>query len=128
MALSSTTELLAMWYPPWSKMTEMLDCPTMTSETPINSLPSPARCLSGSAIAGVMAFMMYWMANKIAMNFAARPVHGNSTAAINIAVAVRTLLVGMTSLGTAVFSIISLGLIVLAVKIALGRAQSPPTP
>jgi Protein of unknown function (DUF3082) len=100
----------------------------MTSETPLNTLPSPLRCLSGATVAGVMAAMMYWMANKIATNFAARPVQGNSTAAINIAVAVRTLLVGMTSLGTAVFSIVCVGLIILAIKIALGHAQAPPTP
>jgi choline-glycine betaine transporter len=100
----------------------------MTLETPKESLPSPLRCLTGSAIAGVMAYMMYWMANKIAISFASKPITGKTDAAVNIAVAVRTLLVGMTSLGTAVFTIVSVGLILLAIKVAFNPTSSSPSP
>jgi hypothetical protein len=99
----------------------------MTNEPAPNNLPSPLRCLSGALVAGVMAFFLYTMTSKIATTFAAKPVQGKSDAAMNIAVAVRTLLVGMTSLGTAVFTIIGVGLILLALKIAFGRANSSPT-
>lgn len=114
--------------PRCSKMTLPYNLSAMTSETPTPSLPSPLRCLSGSAIAGVMAYMMYWMANKIAISFAAKPVAGKTDAAINIAVALRTLLVGMTCLGTAVFTIVCVGLIILAIKVALNPTPSSPTP
>jgi Protein of unknown function (DUF3082) len=95
----------------------------MPAETPIPPLPSPLRCLSGSAIAGVMAFMMYLLTSKIAVSFARTPVSGKSQAAANIAVAVRTLVTGMTALGTSVFGIVSLGLIVLAVKVAFSKNE-----
>jgi hypothetical protein len=99
----------------------------MTEETPPPTLepplPSPMRCLSGAAIAGVMALMLYWLTVKIATSFANTPVPGNSQAAANISVAIRTLVTGMTALGTGVFGIVSLGLIVLAVKVALTKKQ-----
>jgi Protein of unknown function (DUF3082) len=41
---------------------------------------------------------------------------------------VRTLLVGMTSLGTAVFTIVSVGLILLAIKVAFNPTPSSPSP
>jgi hypothetical protein len=94
--------------------------PEETAELP---LPSPLRCLTGSAIAGAMAFMMYLLTSKIAVSFARTPVSGKSQAAVNISVAVRTLVTGMTALGMSVFGIVSLGLIALAVKVALSKNE-----
>jgi Protein of unknown function (DUF3082) len=82
------------------------------------------RCLSGAAIAGVMTTMMYWLTSKIALSFAHTPVTGTSQAAANISVAVRTLVTGMTALGTGVFGIVTLGLIVLAVQVAFSKNES----
>jgi Protein of unknown function (DUF3082) len=95
----------------------------MPEEIPEITLPSPLRCLSGSAIAGVMAFMMYLLTSKIAVSFARTPVSGKSQAAVNISIAVRTLVTGMTALGMSVFGIVSLGLIVLAVKVAFSKDE-----
>jgi hypothetical protein len=95
----------------------------MPAETPELPLPSPLRCLSGSAIAGVMAFMMYLLTSKIAVSFAHTPVSGKSQAALNISIAVRTLVTGMMALGMSVFGIVSLGLIVLAVKVAFTKTE-----
>ncbi len=95
----------------------------MTESTPQVPLPTPLRCLTGSAIAGVMAFMMYLLTSKIAISFARTPVSNKSQAAVNISIAVRTLVTGMTALGMSVFGIISLGLIVLAVKIAFSKDE-----
>ncbi len=92
----------------------------MTESAP---LPTPLRCLTGSAIAGTMAFLMYLLTSKIATSFARTPVSNKSQAAVNISVAVRTLVTGMTALGMSVFGIISLGLIVLAVKVAFGKDE-----
>lgn len=94
--------------------------PEETTELP---LPSPLRCLTGSAIAGIMAFLMYLLTSKIAVSFARTPVSGKSQAAVNISVAVRTLVTGMTALGMSVFGIVSLGLIVLAVKVAFSNNE-----
>jgi hypothetical protein len=94
--------------------------PEETTELP---LPSPLRCLTGSAIAGIMAFLMYLLTSKIAVSFARTPVGGKSQAAVNISVAVRTLVTGMTALGMSVFGIVSLGLIILAVKVAFSKNE-----
>ncbi len=98
--------------------------PEPTSNPP---LPSPMRCLSGAAIAGVMTTMMYWLTSKIALSFAHTPVTGTSQAAANISVAVRTLVTGMTALGTGVFGIVTLGLIVLAVQVAFSKKNESGT-
>jgi hypothetical protein len=95
----------------------------MTESTPEVPLPTPFRCLTGSAIAGVMAFMMYLLTSKIAISFARTPVSNKSQAAVNISIAVRTLVTGMTALGMSVFGIVSLGLIVLAVKVAFSKDE-----
>jgi Protein of unknown function (DUF3082) len=95
----------------------------MTESTPEVPLPSSLRCLTGSAIAGIMAFMMYLLTSKIAASFARTPVSGKSQAAVNISIAVRTLVTGMTALGMSVFGIVSLGLIALAVKVAFSKDE-----
>jgi Protein of unknown function (DUF3082) len=100
----------------------------MPETTPNPPLPTPMRCLSGAAIAGVMTTMMYWLTSKIALSFAHTPVTGTSQAAANISVAVRTLVTGMTALGTGVFGIVTLGLIVLAVQVAFSKKNESGTP
>lgn len=91
----------------------------MTQTTPSETtLPSPLRCLTGSLIAGVMSFALYTMTMNIATTFATKPMGHKTTMAVNIATAVRTLVVGSTALGAAVFGIISVGLIALGIQVA----------
>jgi Protein of unknown function (DUF3082) len=87
-------------------------------------LPSPANCLVGAAVGAIMTLMMYWMTSKIATTFAVTPVRTTSTMAINIGVAVRTLVTGITALGTGIFAIISLGLVALAIKITVDKTPA----
>ena len=96
----------------------------MTQQTPPeNTLPTPLNCLIGAAIAGIMSFAMYTMTSNIATTFATRPMGHKTTMAVNIATAVRTLVVGSTALATAVFGIIAVGLAALAVQVALSGTQ-----
>jgi hypothetical protein len=91
----------------------------MTQTTPPETtLPTPLRCLTGSLIAGVMSFALYTMTSNIATTFATKPMGHKTTMAVNIATAVRTLVVGSTALGAAVFGIISVGLIALGIQVA----------
>ena len=95
---------------------------TMTQTTPSETtLPSPLRCWTGSLIAGVMSFALYIMTINIATTFATNPMGHKTTMAVNIATALRTLVVGSTALGTAVLGIISVGLIALGVQVALTK-------
>jgi hypothetical protein len=94
----------------------------MTQTTPPETtLPTPLRCLTGSLIAGVMSFALYTMTSNIATTFATKPMGHKTTMAVNIATAVRTLVVGSTALGAAVFGIISVGLIALGIQVAFTK-------
>jgi Protein of unknown function (DUF3082) len=64
------------------------------------------------------------MTSNIATTFATKPMEHKTTMAVNIATAVRTLVVGSTALGAAVFGIIAVGLFALGIQVALGGKQS----
>lgn len=105
-------------------MIETISNPAMNDQNPASLLPSPMRCLSGAIVSGIMTWMMYWMTGKIATTFAAKPITSTSTVAMNIGTAVRTLVTGITALGTGVFAIISIGLVALAIKVAFPKTPS----
>jgi hypothetical protein len=88
------------------------------------NLPTPLRCLTGSLIAGAMSIAMYALTSKIAITFATKPMIQKTNMAVNIATALRTLVVGSTALGAAVFGIIAIGLIGLAIQVAFSDQKS----
>jgi Protein of unknown function (DUF3082) len=93
----------------------------MTQTTPPKPLPSPLNCLTGSLIAGIMSIGMYNITVRIATTFAAHPMIQKTTMAVNIASALKTLVVGATALGTGIFGIISIGLVGLAIQVAFSK-------
>ena len=94
----------------------------MTQTTPPQkALPSPLSCLIGSLLAGTMSIGMYTMTIKIATTFATNPMVQKTTMAINIAAALKTLVVGAAAMGTGISGIISIGLIGLALQVAFGK-------
>ncbi len=94
----------------------------MTQTTPPQkALPSPLSCLTGSLLAGAMSIGMYTMTIKIATTFATNPMVQKATMAINIAAALKTLVVGAAAMGSGISGIISLGLIGLAILVAFGK-------
>lgn len=92
------------------------------SETP--APPSPLRCFLGSGVAAAIAFACWTMTHAIAQSFASHPIHSAQTITIRIAVAVRTLVVGLSALGTGVFGLAALGLFLLGVQLLLKRKDS----
>jgi hypothetical protein len=90
-----------------------------TNPEQLNSLPSPLRCLTGAIVSGGMAIGLYSLTGKIAITFAAQPTGNRTTMAVNIAAAVKTLVLGSTALGTAVFGIIAVSLVGLAIQVAI---------
>src|SRR6478672_12455625 len=89
---------------------------------------TPLRCFTGALIAGGMAIAVYFLTVSIAQNFAAKPLPTSSQVAINIAVAVRTLVIGVSALGTGVFGLVTLGLAALGIQLLVQPPQEPPTP
>ncbi|MBV9387837.1 MAG: DUF3082 domain-containing protein [Chroococcidiopsidaceae cyanobacterium CP_BM_ER_R8_30] len=90
------------------------------------TLPGPWRCLSGALIAGGIATALYFLTASIAQTFAAKPVHSTNPAVVNIASAVRTLVVGMSALGTGIFGLVAFGLVALAIQIFVQRLIKKP--
>ncbi|MGB7414099.1 MAG: DUF3082 domain-containing protein [Thermosynechococcaceae cyanobacterium] len=82
---------------------------------------SPLQCVTGSMIAGILAMLLYRLTRSIAVSFAAHPLSVSNQTAVSISVAVRTLVVGMSTLATAIFAFAALGLLGLAVQLVWQR-------
>ncbi|NEP57671.1 MAG: DUF3082 domain-containing protein [Symploca sp. SIO2G7] len=91
---------------------------SQTGESTQTSL-SPWRCLTGAMISGGLAFAAYSLTSSIAETYATKPIASTNLTAINIAIAVRTLVVGMSTLATFVFGIATVGLVALAIQISI---------
>lgn len=95
------------------------------SET-VSLPPSPWRCLSGALIAGGIAIALYSLTISIAQTFATKPIQSDNPTVVNIASAVRTLVVGMSALGTGIFGLVALGLVALAIQILIQQLTKRP--
>lgn len=91
-------------------------------ETQKNSA-TPLRCLTGSTISGGLAIAVYSLLNAIASSFANNPIHSQNQLTIRIASAVRTLVLGVVTLGTGIFAIVALGLFALGVQLFLEQLR-----
>lgn len=83
--------------------------------------PTPGRCFRGALISGGMAFAMYLLTRSIIQTLANTPLPNKSVVAANIAVAVRTLVIGVVTMGTCIFAISTLGLLALAVQLLIQK-------
>ncbi|MFN3678973.1 DUF3082 domain-containing protein [Thermosynechococcus sp.] len=82
---------------------------------------SPLRCLSGALIAGTLGMLLYQLTGAIAAIFATQAVSYHNQLVYGVAVAVRTLVVGLCTLAMGVFSIIAVGLVALALQLLWER-------
>ncbi|MGA1623415.1 MAG: DUF3082 domain-containing protein [Synechocystis sp.] len=98
--------------------------PESTEPTPTKVPPTPLRCFVGSGISGTLAWGLYWLTSSIALTFATKPVLSDKAIVQRIASAVRTLVLGLASLGTFIFAFVAIGLILLGVQLLF---QKPAT-
>jgi hypothetical protein len=97
---------------------------TKTQET----LPSLFNSISGAGISGGFAIALYFLTSSIAQTFSSKPIASSNSTAIRISVAVRTLVVGMSTLATTVFGIIALGLVFVSIVVLIQQLKNPKTP
>lgn len=97
--------------------------PTKTSQ----ALPSLWNSISGAAISFGFAIALYFLTSSIAQTFASKPLASTNPTAIRISVAVRTLVVGMSTLATTVFGVIALGLVAVSVVVLIQQLKKPTT-
>lgn len=111
----------------------------MTTPTPIpdqnsepakrqEALPSFFNSISGAAISGGIAIALYFLTSSIAQTFANKPLASANSTAIRISVAVRTLVVGMSTLATTIFAVIALGLVLVSIVVLVQQLKNPKTP
>ncbi|MGL4622602.1 DUF3082 domain-containing protein [Chroococcidiopsis sp.] len=82
---------------------------------------TPLRCLIGAVISAGIAFAAYSLTAAIAQTFARKPIHSDNFTVVNIAAAVRTLVVGIMALGTGIFGIVAIGLVALAIQLSIQK-------
>jgi len=111
-----------------SSQTEATTQPTSLSSSKSSVTPTPLRCLGGSAISSGLTFLMYLLTKAVASTFAATPIQTDSFVVYRISTAVRTLVIGMTALGTWIFGIATLGLLGLAIQLLIQRPQNTTSP
>jgi hypothetical protein len=103
-------------------MSERSPQPTSAAEK-----ATPLKCLSGALLAGSLGLLLYRLTAAIASSFAAHPLTTTNQIARGLSAAVRTLVVGMSTMATGIFSIAALGLIGLGIQLAIqGRSALPP--
>jgi uncharacterized membrane protein (DUF373 family) len=110
-----------------------------TPDLPVNEVPVSgtlgklsftriAKALLGSGMASGLAILMYRVLSSIALTFASKPVTSDNVTVVNLSAAVRTLVMGVFALGTGVFGIAAIGLLLLALQMLFyrltGKGQS----
>jgi hypothetical protein len=93
------------------------------SDDPTRQPPTPLSCLSGAIVAAFIASLLWRLTNSIAVSFASTPIDSPNMIVIRMSTAVRTLVVGMSSLGTGIFALAAVGLTGLALQLLLGKVQ-----
>ncbi|MBW4633357.1 MAG: DUF3082 domain-containing protein [Iphinoe sp. HA4291-MV1] len=90
---------------------------TQQVETQGQVQSSPLRCITGAMISAGLGYGLYSLMIATATTFANKPIHSHNPIVMNIASAVRTLVVGVMALGTGVFGIVAIGLLALGVQL-----------
>ena len=78
---------------------------------------TPARCFTGALISAPMAYALYLLTVSISETFATKPMTSSSMLAIRISIMVRTLVMGMSALGTTIFAFTTLGVTALGIQL-----------
>jgi Protein of unknown function (DUF3082) len=87
--------------------------------------PTPIRCILGAIVAAALAYALYNMTSSIALSFATKPIDADSTLVVQrISSAVRTLVLGMSAMGTGIFGLAAFGLFGLAIQLLIRKPEA----
>ena len=112
----------------------MSDLPTAESSSPETVLtsnpppPTPLRCILGSGVAGGLAFLIWQLTQSIALSFARTPIVSDNRIVVRMSTAIRTLVVGMSAMGTGIFALACVGLFALALQTLLTKSSEDVKP
>ena len=102
----------------------------MTSNEPKTEPQDPRKgplsFFSGAVTAGLISWLALGMSQRMVLYFARHPPHYSSTIAQNIAITLKTLLVGLAFLATFSSGFVALGLTLLFLRSLFTRQGSDP--
>lgn len=94
------------------------------STSPTYVPPTPLRCMTGALLAGSLTLLLYRLTMSIVGTYS-KPIAFNNPLAARLASLVRTMIVGVSTLGTMVFGIVALGLVALTIQLLIQRFTKP---
>ena len=104
----------------------MTDVPTPESPEPRDPRKGPLSFLSGALTAGLLGWLALGLSRRMVVYFTVHPSHYSTPIAQNIAVIVKTLLVGLSFLATFSTSFVALGLTLVFLRsLFTARDQNP---
>lgn len=80
---------------------------------------TPLRCFTGGSISGGLAIASYLLTKSVILTYSTMPIKFNNPMAIRIAATVRTLIMGITTMATFVFLMVTVGLVALGIKLII---------
>ncbi|HEY9636738.1 MAG TPA: DUF3082 domain-containing protein [Coleofasciculaceae cyanobacterium] len=88
------------------------------------TLPNLLNCLGGAVISGGCAIAFYFLTSSIAQTFANKPIPSTNTTAVRISIAIRTLVVGGSTLATTIFGVIAFGLLIVTIYVSIQQLKN----
>ena len=101
--------------------------PTEQPITDSKPLPSPWRSSLGGVIAFGLAIALYRVTGSISQGFAQKPLHSDNALVVKISIALRTLIVGLSTLATFIFAIVAVALVALAIQAVVQQLKQRPS-
>lgn len=101
--------------------------PTPEPAADLKPLPTPLRSFLGAVIASGLAIALYRVTGSISQSFAQKPLHSDNALVVKITIAVRTLVVGLSTLATFMFAIVAVALVALAIQATIQQLKQRPS-
>jgi hypothetical protein len=103
--------------------TDTKDKPTTVTQEDREKI-TPMRCFTGGSISGVLAIAAYFLTKSVVLTYSTMPIKFNNPMAIRIASSVRTLIMGVTTMATFVFLMVTVGLMALGIKLMIENMKA----
>ncbi|BAQ64059.1 DUF3082 domain-containing protein [Geminocystis sp. NIES-3709] len=84
---------------------------------------TPIRCFTGASISGALAIAAYLLTKSVILTYTTMPIKFNNQMAASIASSVRTLIMGVTTMATFLFLMVTVGLIGLGIKLIIDNSK-----
>ena len=86
---------------------------------------TPLNSFTGALISATLAVLLYRLTQSIVLSFAAHPTLANSQFSQTLSSAVRTLVIGLSTMATGLSALATLGLVALGIQLLLTKASTP---